>query len=145
MTVAALKLKATSKFNKNLAALILQHGTFEHKDPDKNYLLALADALAKAVTCDLPLPGTDGSAPTLVSSTASVFSKVALSPPPGTSRGLLIALLNRWATCIDVDTVRDWGDIGAKDRSLSPTSAAAILPEDDYPQADTQTHKNNNS
>ena len=61
-TVAALKLKSTSKFNKNLAALILQHGTFEHKDPDKEYLLALADALAKAVTCDLPLPGSGGSA-----------------------------------------------------------------------------------
>ena len=56
------KLKATTKFNKNLAALILQHGTFEHKDPDKDYLLALADSLAKAVTCDLPLPGSGGSA-----------------------------------------------------------------------------------
>ena len=39
--------------SRNLAALILQHGTFDHKDPDKEYLLALADELAKAVTCSL--------------------------------------------------------------------------------------------
>ena len=63
-SVSALKLKPTTKFNKSLAALLLQHGTFDAKDPPKAYLLSLALELTKAVTFPLPSTpdATDGGA-----------------------------------------------------------------------------------